>query len=359
MNSSDIWKREIGQLHDIQLNWNDKLEVVDGALRLTKGPEEAFDGKLFIPEPIDVANHLNLLIQSTATLQLKNLKNQTEHYEQIADFKREFKCLHHLISNLRDIFKDDQEMKPHTLSLHENSSGFFSEIVEYKSSLKKPPLKDRPVKSIEYNERTELNAIKETYPKRVPINETIKAARTAFKLAEPKANELEACCVKPIFCCLSTLSALKVLLWNPFEWLYKGQIATRTPFRYAIEDYMDNNRHIQAFQKFTRQILNCELITSEVAFGFAKLAEAATTLDLKNAKFTDESLSLDAAHPQIDPDNLSILLEAASGSKLCNTIHLSKSLLEWDYVQEFLSKHTFIQAASFEHSITYIRKPTF
>ena len=364
MNSSDIWKREIGQLHDLRLNWNDKLEVVDGALLLTKGPEEAFNGKLSISEPLDLAEHLKFLINTTAASHLNSLKTQPEYYEQVADFKREFKCFNNLVSSLKLIFSpkhacNDTQIIECYSHLYELSSKLFSEIIDYKSSLKKPPLKDRPWKHIEYTERTELSSIKGTYPKRVPLSETIKAAQRALRLAESKVNELEACCVKPLLCCLSTLSLLKVVLWNPLEKLYRGEVTTRTPLKYAIDDFMDTNTHIRAFQKFSCQILNCPLITYEVAMGFAKLAPCATTLDLKNAKFANEELSLDAAHPQIDSYNLSLLIEAASGSKLCNTIHLSKPLLEWDYVQEFLSKHTFIQAADFEHSITYIRKPTF
>lgn len=348
MNSSWISKHEIGQLYDLRLNWNDKLEVVDGALRLTKGHSEAADGKLFIPDLYDVTQHLDFLITNKARAHMAHLKDQRDHYEDVADFKREVKGLNHLISNLRHLFKDKFE------TLYEHSAKLFTDIVEYKANLKKPL--DRPLKHITYNERTELSSIKGTHSKRVSIDETVKAAETAFKIAEPKLNESLECCVEPLFCCLSTFSLLKIVIWNPIEWMCKGHVSTKTPLKWAIDDYIDRNKHMQAFQKYSTQILNCEIITNEVAMGFAKLAPFATTLDLKNATSAVES---NTSNPQIDSNSLSLLLEAASASKLCNTIHISKCLLNWDYVSEFLSKHAFVVTNEYPNSFTYTRKPLF
>lgn len=361
MISSDVWKREIGQLYDLRLNWNDKLEVINSGLRLTKGSEEKIDGKLFIPESIDIAEHLKFLVNTTATLHLKSLKNQTDHYEQVADFKREFKCFNKMITDLRELFSakvcNDPQIVEHYSQLYKLSSNLFSEVVEYKASLKKP--ENRPEKSFQYNERTELSSIKETYPKRVPLNHMLEAAKAAIKLAEPKNLEPMGYCVKPFLCCLTALSVVKYIVWNPFEKCIWGEVTTRTPLKYSVDDYIDTNKHMQAFQKISRQILNCELITNEVALGFAKLASGATTLNLKNAKFFSEELPLDAKHPQIDQSNLMLLLKAASDSQLCNTVLMSKSLLEWNDVPEFLSKHSFIEADKFDHSVTYIRKTLF
>ena len=337
MNSSWIWKHEIGQLYDLRLSLDDTLEVVDGAFRLTKGETEKQDGKLIIPDLNAVSEHLNFLVHNKASTHLTHLKNQTDHYEDVADFKREFKCLNRLISNLRHIFKDKFEM------LYERSSKIFSEIVEYKRSLKKPL--NRPIKHITYDERTELSSIKDTYSKRVPIDETVKAALTALKMAEPEVNEPVKRCIEPLFCCLATCSLIKIALWNPIEWLYKGNVSTKSPLRWSLDDYVENNKHMLAFQKFCNQLLNSDMITNEVAMGFAKLAPFATTLDLKNIDYS-----------RIDSNTLSLLLEAACSSKVCHTIHISKNLLESDYVQDFLSKHAFIATIYDKHFTTYTRK---
>ena len=73
MHSSWIWKHEIGQLYDLRFNWNDKLEVIDGTLRLTKGQSEEQDGKLLIPDLYDVAQHLDYLINNKAHSHLAHL----------------------------------------------------------------------------------------------------------------------------------------------------------------------------------------------------------------------------------------------------------------------------------------------
>lgn len=350
MNSSCIWKQAIPPLLDLRLHWNDKLEVVDNAFQLTKGQAEESNGTLFIHEPSNVIECLNSLINETARTHLIDLR-KSNSYENLADFKRQFKCLNNLLSDLRHLFKDQFE------PLYESSLQLFNEIVEYKQSLKKPL--DRPIKHITYNERTELSSIKAFHPKRVPINETVKAAQAALTLAEPKIDESLECCVTPVFFCLSACSILKIFTWNPLELLYKGQVTTRAPIKWAVDDYIDSNKHMQAVQKYSTQLLNCPLITEEIAMGFAKLAPYATTLDLKNAMYRDPNLELKASRPQIELKTLGLLLEAASASKICNTVHISKELLEWEDAHEFLTRHNFYPSDEYLNSFTYNRKILF
>ncbi len=335
MYSSDIWKREISPLLDVRLNWNDKLELNDGTFQLTKGTVEELNG-LSILEPEIVYEQLNALITKTAHNHLTHLKTLENPYEDTSDFKREFKQLGTLLTDLK---------KPYIELLSEHAQ-FFNEIAEFKNTLEKP--KDRPWKSIEYNERTEIDSIKKTPSKRTPVSEIIKAATQALNLAEPKIHASLECCVQPVFCCLSLLSCLKVMCWNPCERYRTGKIETRSPLKFAIDGFMDENRHIQAYQRFAAQLLNSETITEEAALGFAKLAPCANTLDLSNAN-----------GDQILQSNLSILLNATSKSQLCNTVHFSQSLLLNTQVQNFLFENQFIPLNEQDNFSTFIRRPIY
>lgn len=320
MNSNCTWKREIALIQDV------KFDLIDHKKTL---------------------EHLQSQVIIAAQTQLDHLKTQHENYEQVAGLKKEIKNLQDFISKIP--FKD--EFKSNLTDLKELYSALYEEIARYKSKLPKPQLKH-----IEYTEDTELSSIKSTHSKRVLLSDTIKAAKTALMMADPKLDEPLDGYVSPIYYCLMTLSVLKIMLWNPLEWIFKGRVTSNTPIRYLMNNYIDNNKHMQAFQKFSTQILNCELITMTVASGFRELAPYATTLDLKKAIWENKKIPLNKNQPQIDPITLDYLFEFTFTSRLCNAIHLSKQLHNQD-TSKLLSEYAFNEIEDHEHFKIYVRNP--
>lgn len=321
MNSLDAWKQEFALIKDDTQDWSDQQKSI---------------------------TYLKSLITTTASTHLLHLKAQSEHYEQVSEFKRDFNHLKTFILKFQKF--TNETCKPEMIKVSELSSAFYNKIVEYKSTLTKPQLKH-----IEYTEHTDLNSIKPTHSKRVLLSDTIKAAKTALAMAEPQMDAPLDSYVSPLYCCIMTLSVLKIMLWNPLEWIYSGHVTSNSPIRSLMNDYMDTNKHMQAVQKYSRQILNCELITKDVASGFAMLAPYATTLDLKKTIFRNEKVPLDKHQPQIDPGTLDCLIKHAFDSRICNVIHLSKNLHESDYIQQTLSLYTFKETDDHEHFKTYTR----
>lgn len=302
------WQEDISTLTALRTQWGDILDVTNSRLQLEKGKYYSDSSQIILPYPSAVADHLEALINKTAKecfnfLQLsKNNTPAPEFYEKIVDFKREFKYLYKRISNLQYTLRShpNKSYAERYSALFKLANDFLEQIKSYKSILQKPPIAERPIKHIEYNERTELVSIKWSYPERVPVGETVAAAKKALILAQPKPQPLYIKFISVIasrtllmipFIAVGLLTVFKIVLWNPLEWLIRGEVRTISPLRLFTQALKIENRHTEAYQHFTTQIFHRPLITDEVAKAFEQLAPQAKLLDLEYSVLASEDIT--------------------------------------------------------------------
>ena len=251
------WKHDIAVLNDFRADWNDKLEVSDEGLRLVKG---RYIGS-FVKPSVAVLRQLEALIEISKECFgfLKRAKcDLPEFYEQVVMFKREVKCLHLCLNDMRSVLDE---------RLITGSSQLLDEVKAFKYTLKKPPLSERPVKHFVYDERMNPHSIKWTHPKRVPPEDTAAAALKALSLVEEESFFVTARLLGGV---------LKEALWDPFD--SNGTHENLTHHYLSFQ-----GRQRTAFVFFVKQLLGSRLITDEVVDAFAKLAHAVESLDLSRA----------------------------------------------------------------------------
>ncbi len=293
------WQNDTSIFDALRTNLNDKLDVVNGRLKHKMGQNIRPDGSPISESPETVADYIDSLIDVTANDVFESLKqinnNSPEFYEKVADFKRQFKCIYKRTSDLQFTFRyhdlnNDRLAQRYSQVFHK-ASAFLQQIKQYKSNLAKPPLEERPRKHINYDNRTDFRSIKYSYPKRVPLDETIVAANKALELAQLKPQSIfrEAISfiannilLSPVVFLMASLTVIKIVIWNPFELLIKGKVSSTSPLRWFLDSAKVPSSHMKAYQSFTTQILHCPWITEEVAEGFKKLATHADLLDLES-----------------------------------------------------------------------------
>lgn len=315
---TDRWNKDIEVLGALRTGWNDRLSIVDGHLHLEKGGEDIKWGVTIIPvtkDPSAVADHLESFIKCTAKEHfsaLQTSKSDTPaYYEQVAQLHRQSKCLSKRMSDLQYAFRSylfNSTYERRYSHLFDLAHGFSEQVKTFKSTLTKPPLSERAARHIEYNERTE--PVQYFYPKRVPLGETVAAAKKALSLAgpnQPRSLLTRICIVIGVVVLAfpsMVLSGLKIIFWNPFERLIHGTVTTRSPFCLTVnlceEGLFGVNNHWRAYQNYCSQLLHCPVITDEVASAFEQLAPRAEVLDLQWAEVS--SFSLDELKPFIEED---------------------------------------------------------
>ncbi|MBA3604147.1 MAG: hypothetical protein H0W50_11040 [Parachlamydiaceae bacterium] len=311
------WQNDTSIFNALRTNLNDKLDVVNGRLKHKMGQNSRASGSSISESPETVADYIESLIDVTAPKIFESLKqvssNSPEFYEKVADFKRQFKCIYKRTSDLQFTFTDldihnDRLAQRYSQVFHK-ASAFLQQIKQYKSNLAKPPLEERPRKQINYDNRTDLRSIKYSYPKKVPLEETIVAANKALELAQVKPQSMfrEAISfiannilLSPVVFLMASLTVIKIVFWNPFERLIKGKVSSTSPLRWLLDFEKVQSSHMKAYQIFTTQILHCPWITEEVAESFKKLAHHAELLDLESVVLVSRDMRELA--PFIDED---------------------------------------------------------
>lgn len=293
------WNEHISVFDALRTDWNDKLDVIDGRLQLQKGKDYRKMGTPIVVQPTPLADQIEKLISNTAKECFESLKRSRtdDHafYEKVASFKRQCKCLCTSLSNLQYAFRahdiGDKSNTERYSQLYTLAANFLKEVEEFKSILVKPPQSSRPIKHIDYDERTTLQSIKRNHPKRVPLSETVAAAKKALSFAQPKVEHplyikriiavwtgLQLAI--PVFFA-GILTLLKIVFWNPVEWLKYGEVRTQSPLRIVLEQTQrPQSQHMRAYQRYTTQLLHCPQITPDVADAFEQLAPNAYVLDI-------------------------------------------------------------------------------
>lgn len=260
--SINQWRNDISTLSSLRTSLNDKLTICEGSFDLKKGEGRRRLGVPIIEDFHAVAEHLECLISAGRNYfkALKTTKTNTnDFYEEVANLKREVKQLYTSTSCIGHTYRVvdcniPAYRKYYETYLFVQTLNLLNEIRNYKHSLQKPPLNQRPIKNIDYDERTELTSIKWSYPSRVPLEQTLATAKKAQALIRPKP-----------------------LVQKMFAHLFK--------------DFHANNIHELAFQRFSTQLLHCPFITENVAHAFGELADHAEFLDLKYAELASEDVT--------------------------------------------------------------------
>lgn len=302
------WLNDTNVLANLRIDWTDQLEVIDDCLHLNQGQHFRSMGRSVTSDPSVVGKYLESLITKVGQecfQHLQGLKDDTPaYYEKVADFKRQVNYLRRGVIDLGKTFEShDCNNKSHLEQysrLFKLATEFWAEVKKYKATLKKPSLQERPVKQIQYNERTDFRLIKShRYPKRVPIEETVKAAKQALLLAQTKQDLRSRCfkviSQKPILAIptliLGFLTVFKIVLWNPLERLICGEVRTISPISRFLPESVETKRHMQAYQLFSTQLLHQPFITDEVVKAFKELAPQANRLDLGTALLASDDIT--------------------------------------------------------------------
>lgn len=361
------WNEGMSVFREMNFYFNDKLTLSEGKLHLEKGKNKREDGEVVAVDANAVANYLKAMIDPVAKgifQQMESEKSDTPaFYERVADFNRELKTFKVLVWHLEITYRGYQPEAEKLYDTIYRSADKLQELVKsFKRKLNEPPVEQRPRLHADYHERTSIHFIREHHSKRVPLQETVAAAKKALLLAGVDASA-------------------------KIDWLSEPEI---------------NYTHMMAFKKLATQLLHTPYITEEVAKAFAEVAEYADHLDLEEAtlaslgdpsvlipyitkkgdrsveeflkQFNSMIVSLEdvvrmykTQSPQvlfgkpskslhfITPAALQILLQASLDSSERSKITLSKDLSELESVKKFLKDNLYNVQDQNARKVEYMR----
>lgn len=391
INEKSCFNHNFCALDDLRTRWTDKLSVVDNCFNLSKGKRLRSYSERIIDDIPAVSKHLEKLLQNDIPLRCSLLISKgaigasdtsPSFYEEVALLHRQLKILRlktiHLQLTFMRLNDKSNEAQYQRYSLRALA---ILEAFNYKERLKKPPPHLRPIKNIDYDLRTEPFFIKCTHSERVPVEQTVVAAKKALSYY------------------LKAQQKQKSSFWS-------------SPITFVSEYLFPNkdaDMHIEAYQRFSSQLLQTPLISEKFALAFAELAPFVKKIDLSRAhlaskdpkelepflddqkdspitvkeflsnlcevrykqnndSFLDleclrfcynmicEYKSIDKAKlyervnpykmqnrysPYIKPVALQILLKAVASSPTCTQANFQTSLAKLQMVQQFLSENKF------------------
>jgi hypothetical protein len=319
--SNNLWQQDIVKICDFRYHLDDQLDVVEGHLHLTKGKSPR-KGGIRNPVTNDAETsyrHLKVLTEKYAinyfnTLQ-KSPTKEYPYFEEVVKFKKEAKALKQCVDDIHNWFSQVQDSQAfYYRELGEKTTKLYEVAKEYKSIFKrtypKPPIEQRPVKHIVYNERTDVRNIGFKHHSRVPVEEIVKAAKDALALSRQQKEEIS----KSIY-----------------RWTFNHL-------------FPEGDRHMKAYQAFARQLLCTPVITDKFMQAFKELAPHVEMLDLEHVDFCAESLNemspcIGASH--ISPAGVYELLNAAFASPTFREIRLNKFIAKYESYNKLLKDHSF------------------
>jgi hypothetical protein len=303
VNHIERWQKDTDLLANLRTSWNDELDISSGRLELKIGNRKVSYPNI-LKQPIQIAEYLENLLKTSAEECFKNLQTSKndlpEFYEKVALFQKQVKILFSLSSTFEYQLRNSNTKKyaPSYLKIFDQSYSLFERVKKYKSELRKPSQEERPIKHFEYNERTQLSSIKYYHPKRVPLNETVAAAKKALSLSPSTSRSQRI--LKTIgkvillaipIIALSIISVLKLVLWDAYASLLCGKVFTSSPLLDFLDRFIiENTDHWKAYQALCKQILRQSYITKDVVNAFKEVASHAETLDLLAIKLVTDDL---------------------------------------------------------------------
>jgi hypothetical protein len=289
------WEQEISTLENVRIRWDDRLSLQNGQLDLVEGRHtRGYSSRITISDPTAVGDRIQELIKfgKTHFIELQAQRDDKKFYEQITNFQRKIKQLSCRTSDLQYALRTlNPQYCQRYDELFDQAHNLEIEVKKLKDPVK-PPLSERPIKHIEYNARTELWSIACFHRKRVPLAETVAAAKQALALSkvkppQPLYQKSIAAVIKGIlFTGAALLTVVKIIILNPIEWLLRGEVRTISPLRWMSEVLKPSNTHTRAYQLYCEQLLRQPRITEDVVKAFHELSGEANCLYLKEIQLT-------------------------------------------------------------------------
>lgn len=292
-NNMNVWISEFNAFRRFNKSKNDRLEVVEGKLVLTKGTHGRTMGVMVTSNPNALADHLESLIDHTARPLFEGLK-QKPSYEEITLLRKQIKILSHKIFDLkncftsRDIGKKEQAQRFN--AIYQKAHSLYEDVEALKKAQQRPLTANREVVHYQYDVE---DRIKFRHPKRVPVEETVAAAEQALKLAhkEPLIKMIARIALLAIpLMGASMIHALKLVFWNPFEKLICGGLKTESPFDKIVRIAFPENPHHDQMVKLAHQLIRMPVITPEAVKGICTFASYFNKLELKGARITEDDI---------------------------------------------------------------------
>lgn len=374
-NHIERWQKDTTLLADFRMFWNDELDISSGVLQLKMGNKQVTYPNV-LKKPTQIAEYLANLLGTSAEECFKTLqssKNESpEFYEKIALFQKQVKTIYSQVSDLEYQLRNSK-YKKHAKSyskIFELSSSLLKRVKKYKSELRKPTLEERPAKHFEYNERTKLSSIKYYYPERVPLTETVAAAKKALSLAPStsRGQRILKTIAKVILfaipiIALSIVSVLKIAFWDSYISLIHGQEVSSTPLLDFFDAFiLENTDHWKAYQALCKQILRQPHITKEIVNAFKEVSSHAETLDLLAIRISVDDLTKlegvipNDTRPSIDVEVFKELLDVGFASPHCRKIKLSNNLDQLPAVRDALKSYSFQLKKQKSYKNVYVKK---
>lgn len=349
----NIWSREFEVYRRLNTANNDRIEVKEGMLVLTKGTHDRAKGISITSNPKVLADYLERLIDQTARSVFDGLQKNPS-YEEVTLFRKQIKILTKKILDLQISFRSHDIGRKVQVQrykqLFQKANALYIQAEELKKAINRPLLSDRPIVHYAYDVE---DCIKYLHPKRVPVQETVAAAQKAlkFSLKEPLVKKIARIVLFSLpLMGASIIHACKLILWNPFERLICGQLQTESPFDKLVRLAFPGNPHFDQMLKLAHQLLRTPAITSDAVNGICAFAPYFTKLELKNVKIIENDIM--AYAPLMKRKNIQEYLEALK--KVCDekkihrvSLNKAQDLLDEFYkyprkmkLEDFLAKHS-------------------
>lgn len=309
MNPVAVWNDHINLMKGLNCSKNDRLDVVAGQLIHKKGDHARSKGIMVTSNPTALAEYLEQCIDQTARPYFEQLK-QNPSYEEITLFRKQIKILRTKISDLEYIFRandlNQKENAKRFSDLFEKASALYDETVKEKSELDRPPLRERPIVPYVYQE---ADRIKWHHPKRVPVQDTITAAKRALELSSkeslPKKIARVALLAIPLMV-TSWIHLFKKILWNPIEKHIYGGLKTESPFDKLIRVAFPDNPHLDQFWRLAGQLWHMPVITPEAVDAVCEFAPDFTDMDLFELSVVEEDVTAYAPYIRIEKPGVTV-----------------------------------------------------
>lgn len=313
------WQSDIGALTTLNADWRDELQVVNPKDQLICSPGAYLrkKGLGLTPHSAILLKHIEYTVNVIAVDLFNSIKESAQkttdpksYFERVVNFSRQVGILAMRISDICYTYESDDcnqaSIKERYSKLYETASSFKKEVIVYKKTLNPPESSPGPEEHFSYTERTDSREIKYSRLKNVPFQEIVTAAKNALSLTtQPRHARIDSLkkeslrIIKDSFFNLVPLigalmlSVLKIILWNPFEFLFKGVINTKSPLRLLIEEESllpCSKMHMFNYQLLVRTITQRPYVKQEQALAFKELVLHVESLDWSTALLASEDM---------------------------------------------------------------------
>lgn len=306
-----------------------------------------------------VASHLgNLVMQTTSLINNLNVQNS---YDECKQLRKRLKEVKSTISNIEYAYRASNgfDKDRTTIRLSNLFDQFYSLHKHLKEELKE--YKPVEIKKINSTVPVNLERVKIRMSAGESVEQVLECAKSVEKRLVPtwKKIIIVALIVLPSIIAivpLQCLSPLKWVLWNPVEFLVKGEVTTESPYSWYIKNmfhiwdkYVSSSTTKFALKKYAMQVLSDKVITEKHIEAFNYLSKYVTELSLYLLVDSSTQSESTKSRSLITSKDFNALLEIAVENKNIKEISLPYSFRK---TEAYLLEHGFKKTSA----LTYKRK---